>query len=514
MNNNSSTFKGSGLSDDEYDTLQEDIEQTKKKANRKYGHSGSGRGRKDIEILSVEQMLRKDSGYYGVIGMIVGVSSVEHVVISTEFGCSDCMKKAKRTGKKVTIEMEHDPPLFSLPYNLGLNKSRKCPTCESFSYGPKSHKEKAVVRVQLQDEEKQNNLENLTVVLFENDTLNIRNGEKVVVVGDVKVIQQRSHGRITYLFAKEGRLKYERPENTQVTISKRDLSLMNKLVKQPDYLNKLTKIFAPTIIEENIPKLGVIVMYVGAPESEDFRGRIHGLFVGPPGTAKSKLGWQAKKLGEPNSRYSSMEGSSGQALGVIIDKEGDSYIARSGILVQAKGSMCILNEVGALSEDDQKHLFSVMEEGIIPKDKYGLHKEIEAKTTILGTLNPRRSEWYYGNISKDQIPLRRELVDRYDLPFAFKDTSGKYERQKYGYEKLDILERSLKGEIDSGADYIFLRKIIQHAKTFNPTEVTEEARTAIVQFFSDLDVKNFPTRRVLDVATRYQWLLLDCISQK
>jgi DNA replicative helicase MCM subunit Mcm2 (Cdc46/Mcm family) len=145
-----------------------------------------------------------------------------------------------------------------------------------------------------------------------------------------------------------------------------------------------------------------------------------------------------------------MEGSSAQSLGVIIDKEGDSYIARSGILVQAKNSMAILNEVSAFSEDDQIQLFSVMEEGIIPKDKYGLHKEIEAKTTILGTLNPRKSDWYYGAVSKDQIPLRRELVDRYDLVFAFKDLRGKHDRQKYGLEKLAILQKSLKGEIDSG----------------------------------------------------------------
>ena len=112
---------------------------------------------------------------------------------------------------------------------------------------------------------------------------------------------------------------------------------MEKFAKQRDYIEKLAKMFAPTIIGEETQRLGVIVMYVGASERDEFRGRIHGLFVGPPGTAKSKLAWQAKKLGEPHSRYSSMEGSSGQSLGVIIDKEGDSYVARSGILVQAKG---------------------------------------------------------------------------------------------------------------------------------------------------------------------------------
>ena len=497
-----------GLSDEEYERLQDDIKQTQEKAHRKYDYGRSG-NKKNLEFLSVEQMLRKDSGRYGVRGMIVGVSPVEHVVYSTQFGCSVCMKKARRKGeererKDGSYERIHDPPLFSLPYDLRLNKVNKCPECEKPSFGPKNHKEKAVVRIFLQNESKQNNLENLTVIVFESDTVNIRNGEKVVVVGDVRVIQQHSQNsrRVTYLFAKEGTLKYERPENTQVTISKKDLKLMERFARQDNYIEKLASMFAPAIIGEQTQKLGVIVMYVGAPERDEFRGRIHGLFVGPPGTAKSKLAWQAKKLGGPKSRYSSMEGSSGQSLGVIIDKEGDSYVARSGILVQAKGSMVILNEVGALSEEDQRQLFSVMEEGIIPKDKYGQHKEIEARTTVLGTLNPRQSDWYYGTVSKDQIPLRRELIDRYDLIFATKDSTSKSERENYARQKLAILERTFRDEINPESDYILLRKIIQHAKSFNPVELTEKAKSMITEFYSSLDATKFPTRRVLDVATR------------
>ena len=64
--------------------------------NKDFGSSN----KKNLEFLSVEQMLRKDSGRYGVRRKIVGISSVEHVVTSTKFGCSVCMKKAKRKGEK------------------------------------------------------------------------------------------------------------------------------------------------------------------------------------------------------------------------------------------------------------------------------------------------------------------------------------------------------------------------------------------------------------------------------
>jgi hypothetical protein len=127
-----------GLDDDEENVLQDDMEQRIVEGNDRFGYGGNPR----LEVLSVEQMLRKDSGYYGVKGMIVGVSSVEHVVVSTEFGCSACDN---------LFTMEHNPPLFSLPSHLNLNKTRKC-ECNSLSFGPKKHKEKAIVRILLQDE--------------------------------------------------------------------------------------------------------------------------------------------------------------------------------------------------------------------------------------------------------------------------------------------------------------------------------------------------------------------------
>ena len=120
----------------------------------------------------------------------------------------------------------------------------------------------------------------------------------------------------------------------------------------------------------------------------------------------------------------------------------------------------------------------------------------------LGTLNPRQSDWYNDAISKDQIPLRRELIDRYDLIFAVKEKTGKAEREEYAWQKLKILERTFKYEINPELNCILLRKIIQHAKTFNPTELTEEAQSMLVEFFSSLNESIFPTRRALDVATR------------
>jgi hypothetical protein len=97
--------------------------------------------------------------------------------------------------------------------------------------------------------------------------------------------------------------------------------------------------------------------------------------------------------------------------------------------------------------------------------------------------------------------LRKELIDRYDLIFVFKDITEKKEKEHYARLKLTILENSLNGNFDAEADYITLRKVIQHAKTFRPT-LSEEAKVMIVEFWSGLNSKTFPTKRVFDVVLR------------
>ena len=108
----------------------------------------------------------------------------------------------------------YNPPLFSQPRSFSSNNKRKCVFCNLIGYGPKRNTEVSAMIIQLQDEEKQNELENLNVVLSDTNTLNVRNGEKVMVAGELHVVQQssgRSTRRITYLFA--NLIEYETSQN-------------------------------------------------------------------------------------------------------------------------------------------------------------------------------------------------------------------------------------------------------------------------------------------------------------
>ena len=437
------------------------------------------------EIISVAEAIRRSSGKVGVKGLIVGLSSVIQVIKETEFECSSSGQSDAEI---------HDPPLFYIP--IFLSNKRKCPSCGLTSYGPKHNTEVSAMIIQLQDEEKQNELENLNVVLYDTNTLNVRNGEKVMVAGELHVVQQssgRSTRRITYLFA--NLIEYETSQNDSTVLTEQDILEVEEFAKQPDMISKLVDMFAPTVIGHEDKKLGTILMYVGAPETQDFRGRIHGLFIGPPGTAKSKLARAPYRLGQPYSRYSSAQGASGKGLTAIIDKDNDSYVLRNGVLPQAKNSLCVLNEIASLSMEDQRHLFDVMEEGKLTLDKYGFHKEIDSPTTVLATTNPEHGEWYMDTVDKGQIPLRKELVDRYDLPFVFEPLRERKDKLSYAKQKLAILKDDIK------EDHALLRKVIEHAKTFRPI-LSEEAEAMITDFWSSLNILVFPTNRVLETIIR------------
>jgi replicative DNA helicase Mcm len=318
-----------------------------------------------------------------------------------------------------------------------------------------------------------------------------------MVAGELHVIQQssgRSARRITYLFA--NLLEYETLQNENTIVTEQDILEVEEFAKQPDMISKLVDMLAPTVIGHEDKKLGIILMYVGASETQDFRGRIHGLFIGPPGTAKSKLARAAYKLEQPYSRYSSAQGASGKGLTAIIDKDNDSYVLRNGVLPQAKNSLCVLNEIASLSMEDQRHLFDVMEEGKLTIDKYAFHKEIDSPTTVLATTNPDHGEWYLDIIDKGQIPLRKELVDRFDLVFVFEPLREREQKISYAKRKLAILKSQ-----DIKEDHEFLRKIIEHAKTFKPI-LNEEAEAMIIDYWSSLNILVFPTNRVLETIIR------------
>ena len=114
--------------------------------------------------------------------------------------------------------------------------------------------------------------------------------------------------------------------------------------------------FAPSIIGLDIIKKGILLSAVSSSEDLNLDGnsrdRLHVLLVGNPGIGKSKLIKESIKL-VPNSRYESSQHASGKSLTAIVSKENEDYCLRLGPIPLARGSICVLNEIGRINMEDQ-----------------------------------------------------------------------------------------------------------------------------------------------------------------
>ena len=117
--------------------------------------------------------------------------------------------------------------------------------------------------------------------------------------------------------------------------------------------------FAPSIFGLDIIKTGLLLSAVSSSEDlplDGNRDRLHVLLVGNPGTGKSKLIKESVEL-VPNSRYESSQHASGKSLTAIVSKENDEdYCLRTGPIPLARGAICVLNEIGRTTPEDQGFL--------------------------------------------------------------------------------------------------------------------------------------------------------------
>ena len=234
--------------------------------------------------------------------------------------------------------------------------------------------------------------------------------------------------------------------------------------------------------------------------------RIHVLLVGNPGIGKSKLIKEATMI-VPNSRYESGQHSSGKSLTAIVSKENEDFCLRLGPIPLARGSVCVLNEIGRISPEDQGFLLDVMEEGEFTINKHGINAKIKSPTVIIASANPVGSTWsnpkndINDKIDINEIPLVQPVIDRFDLKFVLRDSKDEQELRDYADAKTKLLTEKI-------PDYNpYLRKYIAYAKQLNPT-LTEESRLLLGEYYVNLSISlsksnpNFGSKRILETLIR------------
>ncbi len=359
--------------------------------------------------------------------------------------------------------------------------------------------------IELQDEDKFDDLERLQVILFDEDTKNVQAGELVTITGQI-YIEKLNSSRDAKLGTRMYSHSIHYDSRKEISVSSVDRDAIQRFANKygSRVVDKLVEMFAANVIGYQHVKKGLLISACSCANdyrsNKDFRFRvrIHCLLVGDPGTAKSLL-LKAVTRVVPNSKFESAQSSTGISLTALVSKEGgDVSILRCGPIPLAKEAICALNEIGRMPFESQGQLLDIMEEGEFSVNKHGINAHIRSPTVIIGSANPTTSKWRIdgndGKVNLDDIPAIKPLVDRFDLMFIFKTSKDPIDLREYTYKK----SRSESCKIPNYDEFIM--KYLIYAKRCNPI-ISDEAETILNEYYIGI-ARTVDSSRVRDTLFR------------
>lgn len=458
----------------------------------------------DGQPISVSEAIKLNSGKVKIRGTIVTLSEPFKMIEAYSISCSCGDNKHK--------VLEH--PIFKMPFVPSSESI--CNVCKfKMVIQPKYVN---ALSMELQDVEKFNDMEKVNCILLDPDSRNVRIGEKVVVTGLINVLPKNQKGNlISVVFCKDNSIEWL--EKNEIVLNETDIDKVKTFADTHGDLvvEELVDMFDSTIIGMEEAKEGLLYSLVSAGDDSARcsnysnrgcpRERLHTLLIGDPGQAKSTLLRKAVNLIR-GGRYETCQTSSGKSLTAIIEKDNEQRNLRLGPLSLARSSVCALNEIATMLEEDQKFLFDILEEGFFTINKHGFNSKISASTTVIASANFRDTNAFLANNDDDHtnesyglenIPLDGALIDRFDLIMIVVENREPEAIGAYTHHKLQLMTQP--SEITNHDT--FLQKYIEYARriTVNldqkPMEIVEEYYVKL-----KLTVPNIGSPRILDTIVR------------
>ena len=400
---------------------------------------------------------------------------------------------------------------FFLRFKLDNLGGKSCDRCNKMKTWNDIVYHNGVI-VHLQDNEKFNDIEKLTVILLDASAEKIKIGERVTVTGSIHIKPKFTKNLlIPMVFANT----IERENNGEIVLDEVAIEANKRFAKLKGQfvIQALVRQFDPSIIGNNMVKEALLYSLVCSGNDlmeikrNKSRNRINVLLAGNPGLGKTGLLKRSALLVQ-NSRCESMQNSSGKSLTAIVSKEDEQVFLRLGPIPIAKGGVCGLNEIGLMKPEEQNHLLDVMEEGEFTINKHGFNSKIDSPTTIIASTNlknPRTLDWLTQDIeintknplSQSHLPLTRQLLDRFDLIVVVKDNGDFEALEEYTENKMNLHDTKLPSYD------LFLKRYLEFARKIKPI-LTPESKNMIKNYYINLQMTNpaRESRRTLDTIIR------------
>ena len=280
-------------------------------------------------------------------------------------------------------------------------------------YDPNSYITSNIRRVIIQ--EPMDQAKHGTPVIFDcevkdDDAPNVYIGQRKKIIGNFRSLRRNKGFNDIIIQA----ISVNDLDETEVTPPDAELLVkFQTAAAKQDYLDIITKSYAPVIYGEKLAKLCVILSILGGNRIENLRGTIHTFLCGDPSTGKSKI---LEFLTQVSPKADIVNGATASGHGITIGMDRDLKIPRAGPVPLCSGGHVGIDEMGRLpDEEDLEKLYECMESQTVSYTKGGWDLHINAKTAIIGAANPKGDVYDLDFSIVDNINLPEPLVRRFDL---------------------------------------------------------------------------------------------------
>jgi replicative DNA helicase Mcm len=357
-------------------------------------------------------------------------------------------------------------------------------------------------KVQLQEPlektEDSSNPPRITAWVEGDETADLKIGETYKVFG---VLETRMKKKESAVFSKILRINHIEPVEKQeeMEITEEEMTKITTIAAHPElYDSIIPDSWSPSVYGYKNAKIGAFLNVVGGNDSinptdnSKNRASIHVLYIGEPGTAKSKL---AKYTEEVASKciYTSGGGTTGGGLTTVAEKsdfgEG-GWVIKAGALVIASGGNVIIDEFDKMSDETRASIHEAMEQQTVSVAKAGINTKFTAQTNILAVANPKYSRFDRSKSLVDQFNITPSLLSRFDLIFVVYDDNNPVTDREIAEKILENRCQSLRNKKQENVILPdLMSKYIYLAKRKVPT-MSKHVRDAITDYYLKMRSRN------------------------